>query len=115
MDACYMPNFSKCNCAGSCTCPHGYECCQESDNPAGAKATLGICVQPGTCNKKTGHCNSDSIIVPMRHKESFTVNTMEGYYGDKNNCKQWKAAFWMLIMIIFLLLICIVTLATRKQ
>lgn len=113
MDSAYMKNLASCNCAKNCKCPNGYKCCAESDNPAGAKPTLGVCCRDDAkCNTSTGHCKSNHVYVPKTTRENFVVVTKEGYNDD--NCDNWRGAFWYLVVIIVLMLFCIIALSKSK-
>jgi hypothetical protein len=39
---------------------------------------------------------------------------MEGY-DDDNNCKNWHRAFWVLIILVVLLVICVFAMAIRLK
>ena len=62
-DPCYHPTFE--NCQKSSKHPDGFECCSEI--PPKGKATFGLWVKKGTCDKKRGQCNTknpnDSLII----------------------------------------------------
>jgi len=103
-----MPNLSSCNCAKGCNCPNGYKCCTESNNPARARPTLGVCCKDNAnCDTRRGICKSGANLPTTSTREHYSVNIVEGY-DDNDNCDNWKGAFWYLIAIIVLMLFCIV-------
>lgn len=111
MESCYSTN--SCNCVKDCQCPSGYDCCTESDNPARAKPTFGMCVQEGTCDRSRGICKSKNPTVSKSIKERFKIFSREGYNDDDDTCKSWKGAFWFLAVIIFIMLFCIISMSKK--
>lgn len=106
MDSCYATKVH--NCIESACAPN-YECCTQTEDDKGnaiKKQTFGLCVKPGTCNKKTGLCKPTGKGGKIT-MENYTINTIEGYNDDDddNKCDNWRNAFWVLILIFLILLL----------
>lgn len=114
MDPC---NYSsKQNCLKGFSCPQGYECCSESKNPSKASPTYGHCVKENTCDFTKGLCSS-GYTKSNTFSENFVVKTREGYHdGSSGSCheKEWKKAFWVLMLILMILGIFVLYLVGKK-
>ena len=99
-DPCYHSSFE--NCLNSKTRLDGYECCVETP-PPNVKSRLGLWVREGTCNRKTGHCKSDETPKLPDLTENYMTNTRENY--EKDHCKKWKLAFFILLCVSFITLV----------
>lgn len=103
MDPCFHDNA--CNCLKDCSCPAGYSCCTESDNPAKAAPTYGLCVREGTCDKSRGICKSKNPPKSKIYSESFTIRSKEGYDNNDGQCDSYRNALIIMTVIVILMLL----------
>jgi len=112
-DPCYYPSFK--NCLKEKSPINGFECCVETP-PNNVKSRLGLWVREGTCNRKTGHCKSDSAPKLPDLTENYATQKRENYEDDncKDNCKDdCKGKNTFLIIGFFLLFIVAFILLSR--
>jgi len=95
MDPCFHQNVAY-NCNKDGPCPNGYECCSHNK-------VKGTCVESGTCNKKTGLCESLRKPKSRIVEEDFIHSRSREGFRDKNNKTLVLVLLFLVLCSIFLL------------
>lgn len=119
MDSRYHPNVINCV-RDKGQPPQGYECCtQEVDhlNKPVTNKVYGLYVKKGECDPTTGLVRRSGNSSGKISRESFEINSMEGYNINTNTdeCKNWKGAFWVLVVVIFVMLFIILNVTLNRR
>lgn len=98
-DPCYHPTFENCQ-KNSKNQPDGFECCSET--PPKGKATFGLWVKNGTCDKTRGQC----ITKRPKDESVFIVEQIETLSQENYPTSSYlKIGGGILIAVVLILLL----------